>query len=240
MKQNYSGCLLSPSTIPPNSPNRRTQIEHSVSGRWARQGSEAVNSCSYSFDLWSIDRVEMESVKIRMQLSRVRHENNTAFKVHFRSTWSDRMAYSIIELARRSVDLVQRQICFWRQWILLPLDEAIASIAIHCHRIRIGRVGGLAETLLEPAIGLIGVAEDRRRWAAVTAEASVGVPQWRLSVTGFDWLIDWLTLYTNTRDVCKLARVSSMSILFYTEFPRVKKLGQDLTLRLRSLTNAGK
>jgi hypothetical protein len=33
---------------------------------------------------------------------------------------------------------------------------------------------------------LLRVAEDRRRWAAVTAEASVGVPQRRLGVTGFD------------------------------------------------------
>ena len=30
---------------------------------------------------------------------------------------------------------------------------------------------------------------SRRRWAAVTAETSVGVPQRRLGVTGFDWLI---------------------------------------------------
>ena len=37
---------------------------------------------------------------------------------------------------------------------------------------------------------LLRVAEDRRRWAAITAEASVGVgyslPQLRLGVTGFD------------------------------------------------------
>ena len=35
---------------------------------------------------------------------------------------------------------------------------------------------------------LLCVADDRRRWAAITAEASVGVPQRRLGVTGFDWL----------------------------------------------------
>ena len=38
---------------------------------------------------------------------------------------------------------------------------------------------------------LLRVAEDRRRWAAVTA---VWIPQRRLGVTGFDWLIDWTWL----------------------------------------------
>ena len=42
---------------------------------------------------------------------------------------------------------------------------------------------------------LLCVAEDRRRWAAITAEASVWVLQWCLGVTGFDWLIDWLIDY---------------------------------------------
>ena len=45
---------------------------------------------------------------------------------------------------------------------------------------------------------LLRVAEDRRRWAAITAEASVGVPQRRLGVTGFDWLIDWSNLSIKT------------------------------------------
>ena len=39
---------------------------------------------------------------------------------------------------------------------------------------------------------LCTVAEDRRRWAAITEEASVWAPQRRLGVTGSDWLIDWL------------------------------------------------
>ena len=30
------------------------------------------------------------------------------------------------------------------------------------------------------------VAEDRRRWTAITADASVGLPKRRLGVTGFD------------------------------------------------------
>ena len=33
---------------------------------------------------------------------------------------------------------------------------------------------------------LLRLAGDRRRWAAITTEASVGVPQRRLGVTGFD------------------------------------------------------
>ena len=33
---------------------------------------------------------------------------------------------------------------------------------------------------------LLCVAEDRRRWAAVTAEAAVGIPKQRLGVAGFD------------------------------------------------------
>ena len=33
---------------------------------------------------------------------------------------------------------------------------------------------------------LLRVAEGRRRWAAITAETSVGVPQRSLKVTGFD------------------------------------------------------
>ena len=37
---------------------------------------------------------------------------------------------------------------------------------------------------------LLRVAEDRRRWVAITAEASVGTPQRRLDVTSFDWFID--------------------------------------------------
>ena len=41
---------------------------------------------------------------------------------------------------------------------------------------------------------LLLVVEDRRRWAAITAEASVGVPQRRLDVTGFDRLIDLVRL----------------------------------------------
>ena len=35
---------------------------------------------------------------------------------------------------------------------------------------------------------LLPVAEDRRRWATITAETSVGIPQQRLGVTGFDRL----------------------------------------------------
>ena len=41
---------------------------------------------------------------------------------------------------------------------------------------------------------LLCLAEDRRRCATITVEASVGVPQRCLGVTGFDWLsdlIDW-------------------------------------------------
>ena len=33
---------------------------------------------------------------------------------------------------------------------------------------------------------MYSVAQDRRRWAAVTEEASVKVPQQRLGVMGFD------------------------------------------------------
>ena len=39
---------------------------------------------------------------------------------------------------------------------------------------------------------LVRVAEDKRQWAAIIAEASVGVTQRRLGVKGFDWLTDWL------------------------------------------------
>ena len=43
----------------------------------------------------------------------------------------------------------------------------------------------IKEWMAQSMSSLLRVAEDRCRWVAITAEASVGVPQQRLRITGF-------------------------------------------------------
>ena len=57
---------------------------------------------------------------------------------------------------------------------------------------------------------LLCVAEDRRRWAATAAEASVGVPERRLGVTSF-WLIDWLIDEWISKTVCDREKVLGLT-----------------------------
>ena len=69
---------------------------------------------------------------------------------------------------------------------MAPWTEVVAEVD-HVNRGRATSIGmdgpfDMSSLLRSP----IRVADDRRRWAAITAEASVGVPQPRLGVTGFD------------------------------------------------------
>ena len=57
----------------------------------------------------------------------------------------------------------------------------------------------IKEWTIQSMSSLLRVAEDRRRWAAVTQEASVGVPPTTPGRHGFDWLIDYVTHDCATR-----------------------------------------
>ena len=57
-------------------------------------------------------------------------------------------------------------------------------------RPRKSRKDNIKEWTGQSISSLLRVAEDERRWATITSDASVGVPQRRLGVTGFDWQID--------------------------------------------------
>ena len=66
---------------------------------------------------------------------------------------------------------------YWRSYYRAPWMEGVAEV----DRTR--------EWTGQSMSSLLRVVEDRRRWVAITAEASVLVPQRRLGVTGFDRFI---------------------------------------------------
>ena len=64
---------------------------------------------------------------------------------------------------------------------------------------------------------LLRVAQDRLRWAAITAQASVGVPQRRLGVTGFDCLIESCVVYTPHKPLNNFAYALGLFVAEVTE-----------------------
>ena len=67
-------------------------------------------------------------------------------------------------------------------------------------RQRISWKGNIKEWTGQSMSSLLRIADDRSRWVAITAEASIGVTQRRLGVTGIGWLVKtiWLKSFTNT------------------------------------------
>ena len=101
-----------------------------------------------------------------------------------------------ILLTRRLLSTVKRRKLFWFRHVCRhdTLLKIILQDSVDGRRRR-GRSrkswkDNIKEWTGQSMSRLLGVAEDRRRWAAITAEASVRVPQRRLGITGFDSLID--------------------------------------------------
>ena len=71
-----------------------------------------------------------------------------------------------------------------------PWTEGVAEV----HRVNLGRT-----TSRMSMSSLLRFAEDRRQWAATTAEAPIVVPQRRVGFTDFDWLSNTLTTLSGSR-----------------------------------------